>query len=120
MELVASSIATLLVGCVDYICRPIGLVLIDMAWIARLLKRPTNRPFFIVNDYYIVKRKYADSDTMIVATNHKGQSETLTRRQAEDSFDTRIQVDLDDVKDLTEKIPKAVEEERLKRILKGI
>jgi len=119
MELVVSSITTLLVDLITLDCWAIGLSLITMPWIAKLLKRPTNRPFFIVGDYYIVRKKYADSDTMIVATNRTGMSETLTRRQAEMAFDTRIQVDSDKVVELTEKLAIVAEEQRLKKILTG-
>ena len=118
MELVVSSVTTILVD-LALDSWAIGLSLITMPWIAKLLKRPTNRPFFIVGDYYIVRKKYADSDTMIVATNRTGMSETLTRRQAEMAFDTRIQVDSDKVVELTEKLAIVAEEQRLKKILTG-
>jgi hypothetical protein len=90
-----------------------------MPWIAKLKAIPFNRPFWIEGHYYAVRKKYEMSDNMIVATNNKGESETLTRRQAEMAFDERIYIDPNNIKGELEKLAKREEEEILKRILTG-
>jgi hypothetical protein len=90
-----------------------------MPWIAKLKVIPFNRPFWIEGQYYIVRKKYEMSDNMIVATNSMGESETLTRRQAETAFDERIFIDPNNVKVELDNLSKREEEERLKRILTG-